>query len=99
MVGVAQEFLHYSEPFKVSSWLKKTLAAIMSRAEKKEQFLPPQEFKLSFEGFNPVLAKQLSEVETQLGHLAQVQFEMIEERRRMHAEMRALKSLVQADAG
>ena len=49
---------------------------------------------LSFEGLNPLLAKQLSELETQIGQLAQVQFELGQERQRMRIEMEALRKAV-----
>ena len=49
---------------------------------------------LSFDGLNPLLAKQLSELENQIGRLAQVQFELGQERQRMRSEMEALKKAV-----
>jgi regulator of replication initiation timing len=49
---------------------------------------------LSFDGLNPLLAKQLSELETQIGQLAQVQFELSQERQRMRIEMDALRKAV-----
>lgn len=55
---------------------------------------------LNFDELNPLLAKQLTEVDTQIGQLAQVQFEMAEERERMRNEMDALKKvLLQARTG
>jgi len=58
---------------------------------------PPQNLTdstLSFDGLNPLLAKQLSELESQIGQLAQVQFELSNERQRMRVEMEALKKAV-----
>jgi hypothetical protein len=52
------------------------------------------EAALSFDGLNPLLAKQLSELETQIGQLAQVQFELGQERQRMRIEMEALRKAV-----
>ena len=49
---------------------------------------------LAFDELNPLLAKQLSELETQIGQLAQVQFELAEERQKMRFEMDALKKAV-----
>jgi regulator of replication initiation timing len=54
----------------------------------------PVDTTLSFDGLNPLLAKQLSELETQIGQLAQVQFELGQERQRMRIEMEALKKAV-----
>ena len=50
---------------------------------------------LEFGGLNPLLAKQLSELETQIGQLVQVQYELSEERQRMRSEMDLLKKAVQ----
>ena len=50
---------------------------------------------LAFDELNPLLAKQLSELEVQIGQLAQVQFELSEERSRMRHEMDALKKVLQ----
>ncbi len=52
----------------------------------------PDDVALAFDGLNPLLAKQLSELETQIGQLAQIQYEMNEERRRMRNEMDALRT-------
>ena len=49
---------------------------------------------LAFDELTPLLAKQLSELETQIGQLAQVQFELAEERQKMRFEMDALKKAV-----
>ena len=49
---------------------------------------------LSFEGLNPLLAKQLSELESQIGQLAQIQFDLSQERKSMRIEMEALKKAV-----
>jgi regulator of replication initiation timing len=54
---------------------------------------------LSFDGLNPLLAKQLSELESQLGQLAQVQFELSQERQRMRVDMEALKKAVSQPNG
>lgn len=53
------------------------------------------EGNMAFEGLNPLLAKQLTELETQIGQLAQVQFELSQERSRMRFEMDALKKAVE----
>ena len=50
---------------------------------------------LAFDELNPLLAKQLSELEVQIGQLAQVQFELAEERSKMRSEMDALKKVLQ----
>ena len=50
---------------------------------------------LAFDELNPLLAKQLSELEVQIGQLAQVQFELSEERSKMRHEMDALKKVLQ----
>ena len=50
---------------------------------------------LSFDELNPLLAKQLSELESQIGQLAQVQFQLAEERQKMRFEMDALKKAVE----
>ncbi len=46
---------------------------------------------LEFGGLNPLLAKQLSELETQIGQFVQVQYQLSEERQRMRSEMDLLK--------
>ena len=46
---------------------------------------------MSFEGLNPLLAKQISELETQIGQFAQVQFDLAQERDKMRSEMDDLK--------
>ena len=46
---------------------------------------------MSFEGLNPLLAKQISELETQIGQFAQVQFDLAQERDKMRTEMDDLK--------
>jgi hypothetical protein len=51
---------------------------------------------LSFDGLNPLLAKQLSELESQIGQLVQVQFELNQERRQMRTEMDTLKQTILA---
>jgi peptidoglycan hydrolase CwlO-like protein len=51
---------------------------------------------LSFDGLNPLLAKQLSELESQIGQLVQVQFELNQERRQMRTEMDSLKQTILA---
>ena len=51
---------------------------------------------LSFDGLNPLLAKQLSELESQIGQLVQVQFELNQERREMRSEMDNLKRIILA---
>ena len=61
----------------------------------KTKKIPAPEAALSFDGLNPLLAKQLSELETQIGQLAQVQFELGQERQRMRIEMEALKKAVE----
>ena len=50
---------------------------------------------LGFNELNPLLARQLSELEMQIGSLAQTQFEMVEERNQMRHEMDALKKILQ----
>ena len=47
--------------------------------------------EMSFEGLNPLLAKQISELETQIGQFAQVQFDLAQERDKMRSEMDDLK--------
>ena len=49
---------------------------------------------LEFGGLNPLLAKQLSELETQIGQFVQVQYQLSEERQRMRSEMDSLKKEV-----
>ena len=53
---------------------------------------------LSFNGLNPLLAKQLTELETQIGRFAQMQFEIGRERDRMRLEMAEIKKAVQTSA-
>jgi regulator of replication initiation timing len=53
-----------------------------------------QKQALAFDGLNPLLAKQLSELEYQIGQLAQVQFDLSQERERMRIEMDALRAAV-----
>ena len=62
------------------------------QSKKKQEQLKAQ--ALAFEGLNPLLAKQLSELEFQIGQLAQVQFELSQERERMRTEMDALRNAV-----
>jgi len=63
--------------------------------KKQEQLKAQAEAQaLAFEGLNPLLAKQLSELEFQIGQLAQVQFELSQERERMRTEMDALRNAV-----
>ena len=54
---------------------------------------------LAFDELNPLLAKQLSEMEAQIGQLAQVQFQLAEERQKMRFEMEALKKAMQDSQG
>ena len=57
------------------------------RADKKDS----DQGAMSFEGLNPLLAKQISELETQIGQFAQVQFDLAQERDKMRSEMEDLK--------
>lgn len=52
--------------------------------------------ELSFDALDPILAKQLTEVEVQLGQLAKIQSELSHERMQMKYEMNALIQLVSA---
>lgn len=54
---------------------------------------------LVFDELNPLLAKQLSEMEAQIGQLARVQFDLAEERQRMRFEMEALKKAMEDSQG
>lgn len=54
---------------------------------------------LSYDELNPLLAKQLSEMEAQIGQLAQVQFQLAGERQKMRYEMEALKKAMQDSQG
>ena len=102
MTQNGKAILYYSEPKTISSLMKSLFSGIQNAFAKKATVVIEAETDfesdLAFDELNPLLAKQLTEVESQLGQLAMIQHEMVEERRRMHAEMRAIKSLVLATA-
>ena len=67
-------------------------------ASKKSPYLDDEGAQvLRFDGMNPLLAKQLTEVETQIGQLVQAQYEINLERKRMRFEMDALKRSLQGN--
>mgnify|MGYP000942207717 CR=1 FL=1 len=90
--------LHYSEPKSFFSNAKNWMVSLGGLFSKKAFLEVNASEELGFGELNPLLAKELTEVEAQLGQLAMIQYEMIEERRRMHSEMNAIKSLVLANA-
>ena len=53
--------------------------------------------QLEFDGLNPLLARQLSEMEGQLGQLVQIQFELSQEREKMRNEMNQLRQSILKD--
>ena len=53
-----------------------------------------QNQNLEFSGLNPLLARQLSQLEAQIGQFTQVRFEMAQERERMRFEMESLKNAI-----
>ena len=53
---------------------------------------------LAFDELNPLLAKQLSELETQIGQFAQAQFEIAAEREKMRIDMEYLRKAIEKSA-
>ena len=76
------------------SIIKKILQFLFKSLRSRNQSTASPEPELSYEGLNPLLAKQLSELETQIGQLAQVQFDLTQERQHMRNEMEALKKAI-----
>ena len=60
--------------------------------------IPKEINTLGFEGLNPLLAKQLSELEFQIGQLAQAQYALSQEREKMRSEMNELKNSIRDSA-
>lgn len=90
------ETVYYTEPTSLIKEAEETLHFFKKLFKRKPQppkFNPNAAIDLSIDGLNPMLAKQLSEVEAQLGRLAQVQFEMASERKKMQLEMNAILAL------
>lgn len=70
---------------------RKTIYFILTLLKKQN---PAQTNALEFTGLNPLLARQLSQLEAQVGQFTQVRFEMAQEREKMRFEMEALKTAI-----
>ena len=92
--------LIYTDPaaqqFSLVRFLKSMLSRKSSPQDAEEEVTLSM---LGYDGLNPLLAKQLTEVESQIGQLVQAQFEISQERSRMRSEMEELKKSVLSERG
>ena len=81
------EHIHYQKPKSLLSQVRKVFGFVATKEVPAS--IPKLAPELTFEDLNPLLAKQLTEVELQIGQLAQMRFEIAEERRKMQCPVRA----------